>query len=141
MKTLSAKGSDVEKASDAERSPTMQDVSVLQHEEIVACGESPPDVPILASFWDVQLPALYWLDMAYEGSAWAPAIAIPMPYHHATRLELTNVGDFPALADHSNTKVRFTLELLSRDIRPSANQREWRTTYKARIVSVCIPVS
>jgi hypothetical protein len=93
----------------------------------------------LASYVDVQVPATYWVEMISDGGEWRPADHIPMPHHHATRLELVNLADFPALNAHHGERVRFTVEITSREIRQVPARGEWRATYHARIVGVCIP--
>ena len=104
-----------------------------------ACGDPPAGVPQLASYVDVKLPATYWVDMTWQDGEWRPAEHIPMPHHHATRLELTNAADFTSLVAHRSKRVRFTVEIASRDIRKVANRNEWRATYRARILGVCVP--
>ena len=47
-------------------------------------------MPQLGSYVDVKVPAKYWVDMTWQDGEWRPAEHIPMPHHHATRLELTN---------------------------------------------------
>jgi hypothetical protein len=63
-----------------------------------------------------------------------------MPHHHATRLELTNVAAFPALAHHRDSRVRLTVDIRSRDTRKVPNRNEWRATYAATIVDACVPL-
>ena len=87
----------------------------------------------------VQVPATYWVEMISDGNEWRPAEHIPMPHHHATRLELVNLADFPALAARQGERLRFTVEIASREIHQVSGRREWRATYHARIVAVCIP--
>ena len=96
-------------------------------------------MPQLASYVDVKVPAKYWVDMTWQDGEWRPAEHIPMPHHHATRLELTNVLEFASLSANRNKRVRFTVEIASRDIRKVADRNEWRTTYRARILSLCVP--
>ncbi len=104
-----------------------------------ACGDPSAGVPQLASYVDVKVPAKYWVDMTWQDSEWRPAEHIPMPQHHATRLELTNVADFASLATHRDKRVRFTVEFASRDVRKVPGRNEWRATYRARILGVCVP--
>jgi hypothetical protein len=40
---------------------------------------------------------------------------------------------------HRGDRVRFTLDVTSRDIRQVARRSEWRATWFARIVGVCLP--
>lgn len=98
-----------------------------------------PEIRHLQSYWDVQLQAVYWIDLVFNGTEWWPETTLPMPHHHATRLELTNMADFPALAAHQASRVRFTLEVTTRDIQQVPGRHQWRVTYHARIVGVCAP--
>jgi hypothetical protein len=103
------------------------------------CAEPPAGVPQLASYVDVKVPAKYWVDMTWQDGEWRPAAHIPMPHHHATRLELTNVTEFAALARHRDKRVRLTVEVASRDIRKVPGRNQWRATYHARILALCVP--
>jgi len=103
------------------------------------CGESAPAVPRLASYVDLEIPATRWVDMISDGGEWQPEAHIPMPHHHASRLELANLGDFPDLAAHRGGRIRLTVEITSREVRQVPGRREWRATYHARIVAACIP--
>ncbi len=93
----------------------------------------------LKSYVDVEVPATRWVDMVSDGGDWRPADHIAMPHHHASRLELANVADFPALTAHQSGRVRFTVEITSREIHQVPGRREWRATYFARIIAVCVP--
>ena len=101
------------------------------------CEESA--VARLETYVDLAVPATRWVVMVSDGSAWRPADHVAMPHHHASRLELANVADFPALTAHQGGRVRFTVEITSREIHQVPGRGEWRATYFARIVSVCIP--
>jgi hypothetical protein len=96
-------------------------------------------VPQLASFIEVQVPARYWVDVRWQGAQWHPAEPLPMPHHHATRLELTNVATFPGLTKHRDARVRLTIDVRSREIHKVPNRNEWRATYTATIVDACLP--
>jgi hypothetical protein len=100
------------------------------------CEESA--VARLESYVDLQLPATRRVEMVSDGGDWRPADHIAMPHHHASRLELANVADFPALAARGG-RVRFTVEIMSREIHQVPGRREWRATYFARIIDVCVP--
>ena len=106
---------------------------------LAKCGAPPAGVPQLVSYNDVKVPARYWVDVAWHDGEWRPAGQLPMPHHHATRLELTNLGAFPALARHRDGRVRLTIDITSRDIRKVPSRNEWRATYAARIVEACRP--
>jgi len=122
-----------EEASDV-RSPR----TGVEHGGLPGCGDAAPGAPRLESYADVQIPATYWVDMTFDGGEWRPAAPIAMPHHHATRLVLTDVTDFAALADHQGERVRFTVEVTSREIHQVVGRRAWRATYYARILAACI---
>lgn len=107
--------------------------------KLARCPEPVPDVPRLDSYAALEVPATRWVEMVFDQGEWRPSARIAMPHHHATRLELTNVDDFPVLADHQGERLRFTVEVTSREIHQVAGRREWRATYRARIVAACIP--
>ena len=107
---------------------------------LAKCAGSPPaGVPQLASYNDVQVPGRYWIDVIWQDREWQPAEHLPMPHHHATRLELTNVAAFPALVRRRDGRVRLTIDITSRDIRKVPDRNEWRATYAATIVQACLP--
>ena len=64
----------------------------------------------------------YWVAVTWQDGEWRPADNLPMPHHHATRLELTNVAAFPSLAKHRDVRVRLTIDITSRDIRKVPNR-------------------
>jgi hypothetical protein len=123
---------------------------VLEHVSGLRPGEHKPvppwpdcdplaGVPGLDSYWNVKVPGKYWIDMVWNDNEWEPAEPIPMPLHHATRLELTNLSAFPSLVSHRGRRIRFTVEITARDIRSSGGARpEWRATYRARAIDTCI---
>jgi len=84
------------------------------------------------------MPATYWVDMIAPDNYWRPVKSIPMPYHHATGIELANQSAFLQPAGQA-TPVRFTIEITSRDITKVPDQYEWHTMYRARIIAVCAP--
>lgn len=92
----------------------------------------------LASFYSVDVRATYWIDMYNDGAGWQPIEPVPMPAHHATRLELTNTHHFPGLRRGGATaRARFVIQIHSRKIKPATAGRPWFTTYRARILDAC----
>ena len=92
----------------------------------------------LASFYSVDMRATYWIDMYDDGAGWQPIEPVPMPFHHATRLELTNAHHFPGLRRRGATaRARFVIQIHSRKIKPATAGRPWFTTYRARILDAC----
>jgi len=115
-------------------------VAITAHASgLPSCAEPPAGVPRLASYVDVKVPAKYWVDMTWQDGEWRPADHIPMPHRHATRLELSNVADFASLAAHRSKRLRFTIDIASRDIHKVPDRNEWRATYRGRILSLCVP--
>lgn len=106
-------------------------------------ASSDAGVPRLASFVAVEVPGTYWIDLVFAGSEWSLPGYIPMPHHHATRIELTNLAEHPVLssiaAAHAARPLRFTLELASREVTKVPGRDAWRATYLARILAVCAP--
>ena len=108
---------------------------------LATCGGPPAGVAQLTSYDDVEVPSRYWVEMTWRDGEWWPADNLPMPYHHATRLELTNIAAFPLLAKHRDGRVRLTIDITSRDIRKVPNRNEWRARYTASIVRACVPAA
>jgi hypothetical protein len=106
---------------------------------LAACQKMSAEIPQLRSYAGVKIPGTYWLDMICEEDAWRPADAIGMPLHHASRLELSGLASFPALTAHRHERVRFTIELTSREIFKVPDRSQWRATYHARVVGLCLP--
>lgn len=106
--------------------------------ELRRCDGTPPLAPRLESYVGVQVPGRYWLEMVFRDGEWQPAQPLAMPSHHATRLELTNLAEFARLAGHQPQKVRVTLDIISREVTQVAGRHQWRVTYEARIVQVCL---
>jgi hypothetical protein len=98
----------------------------------------PPAVAKLASYLDVRVPDVYWIEMVHGDHGWVPSETLRMPYHHATRLELTNLDGFPQLAGGAAGRVRFVVEITARDIRHDPDRATWFTTYHARILESCV---
>ena len=86
--------------------------------------------PQLTSYLDVRIPDTYWLDLVRGEHGWEPAVRLPMPHHHATRLELANAD---VLGDA--TRARVTIEITGREIRHDPARATWFVTYHARIVA------
>ena len=102
------------------------------------CGEVPREVARLESFENVRGPAQYWGEMAFDGTEWRPAQTVAIPPHHATRLQLSNAAEFP-LSGYQGKRLRFTVEVTSREVQPVPDRHEWRATYFARITNACLP--
>lgn len=92
----------------------------------------------LASFYSVALRRTYWIDMYDDGAGWQPIEHVPMPHHHATRLELTNAAAFLDRRVRRGTRrARFIIQIRAREIRPASAGRPWFTTYRAHVLEAC----
>lgn len=104
------------------------------------CPAEPADpsaqTPAL-SLIDLEYDAPYHLLVARESGEWVAAERLPMPRHHASRIDWRNLADFPALADATG-RLRFTLKIEERAIQRVA-ERRWDARYTAVIVAVCRP--
>ncbi len=99
----------------------------------------PTSLAQLDSWSTAKVPGVYWLDVQRASHGWEPAERIPMPQHHATRLELTNVAEMPLLGGPTGARARIVVELTDRDIQHDAQRSTWFATYRARVVEVCAP--
>ncbi len=68
-----------------------------------------------------------------------PIASIAMPDRHASRLEYTNLADWPVLEQAANTVLRIGFTYLDRHIAKLPQRLQWRATYRARIQEVCRP--
>lgn len=101
------------------------------------CPTSADQPPELTSYLEANVPGRYWIDLAVRDGDWQPASALPMPRHHASRLELDNLAQFPELSRGDLRRVRATVELVARDVRQVPGQHQWRATYHAKLLAVC----
>jgi hypothetical protein len=107
------------------------------------CG--PPETPALTSYLDVTagdgIARHVEVTRDAHNGVWAPAEHVEMPLHHATAIRWTNLDDLPFLADAATERLRFAFVLLTRDTEQVAGEHRWRTTYTARVESVCAVTS
>lgn len=92
----------------------------------------------LASLSNVELPGTYWIDMYDDGAGWQPVDPLPMPHHHAARLELTNAADFSDRFGRGTRRARFFIEVRSRRIRSATAGRPYLATYRAHVLDLCV---
>jgi hypothetical protein len=105
--------------------------------QLPTCDAPPPtDVAKLESYVDLTVPSRYWVEMVWQDGEWWPAEHIPMPHHHATRIDLTNVAAFIP-PRHRTGRVRLVVEIASRSIRKLPSRNEWRVTYSAKVLGAC----
>lgn len=110
------------------------------------------DVEELRQWWHVWQrlrPARAWSsgqhalepDVAYVANfrldtGWQPVETLPMPRHHAARIELANLDDFGHLRFGIWKEARITFRLLKSEVQPIDPPRRWNTIYTAEILRV-----
>lgn len=110
------------------------------------------DVEELRQWWHVWQrlrPARAWSsgqlalepDVAYVAdfrldTGWQPVEMLPMPRHHAARIELANLDDFGQLRFGRWKQARVTFRLLKTDVQAIDPPRRWNTIYTAEILRV-----
>jgi hypothetical protein len=69
---------------------------------------------------------------------WHTVVKLRVPYHHAARIEWTNLDEYPSLEKQGARMQRHWIrfELVSREVVKLASQERWNTTYRCRIVAV-----
>lgn len=102
----------------------------------------PPCGPTAAPALDyrhLEIGAAYHVVVVQSGDEWLPADSVPMPMHHATRIEWQNPGVITALGPAASGRLRFTFTVDARDIRQVPDRRAWRVTVRATITDICAP--
>ena len=107
---------------------------------VVTASPCPADPGVAAlDYNEVEIGGSYFVDVEQHAGEWAPAGHVPMPHHHATRIEWTNPERIAELGPAATGRLRFTLTVESREIRPVPGRQEWRVTVQARITAICAP--
>jgi hypothetical protein len=113
---------------------------------IAACPTA-PTATHLDDYAQATDGARYWVDVTRVPTTgeWLPTPLPRMPRHHASRLELRNLAAHPALARAAARAggqamtLRFVFDLLAHHIESVSSQHQWRGTYEASVVDVCLP--
>lgn len=87
----------------------------------------------------VEIGARYFVDVTLQGGEWAPAEHVPMPLHHATRIEWANPEKIAELGAAATGRLRFTFTAEARDISQVPGRHAWRVVLTARITAICRP--
>lgn len=92
----------------------------------------------MSSYYEIEVPGTYWVDMNFEpkSGSWKVARRIRMPEDYSTRLRFTNVREYSQLASYRDRRIRFTVELQSRQVR-KVDEVSWLATYSAKVVGLC----
>lgn len=96
---------------------------------------TPPPPPL--DYNDIANGRTYTVDVAESSGEWRPADHIPMPMHHATRIEWTNPAALSDLGPAATGRLRLAVRIESRDIQQLSGRREWRVIVRAHIAAVC----
>lgn len=107
--------------------------------ELRSCAEG--STPRLEDYALVADGRRYFVDVTRDPSTgeWQPTPLPRMPHHHASRLSLRGLTDYPGLLTLGDERPRFVIELLSHTIEQVPGRHEWRAEYVARVVEVCVP--
>lgn len=76
--------------------------------EMPPCQASRGDVLALESLGSIAEGQRYTIDVIWEEEGWSPPTTLPMPDHHASRLEWLGLEAFPSLEGHKGGPVRFS---------------------------------
>lgn len=98
---------------------------------------SPEGIPRLTSAHELEVPGDYWFEACLEHGQWMPVPALAVLPHHAVRIDLTNLDDFPELAAHAGDRMRFEVHVVARELRVvDSRSHAWRNTLRAQIRGV-----
>lgn len=80
-------------------------------------------------------------DVAYVGdfrlgAGWEPLRALPLPLHHAGRIDFVNLDDFGALRFGLWRQARVTFRVVKAEVTAAPGGAAWRTVYSAEILRV-----
>jgi hypothetical protein len=69
---------------------------------------------------------------------WRTVVPLRIPFHHAARIEWTNLSDFPQLNQAKNVdcKRRIVFKVIAQEAVKVAGRYRWNTTYECRIIAV-----
>jgi len=108
---------------------------------VSSCMTVPSSATELTSYHDARLTdgTRYFVDVVRNPRAddWSPVRWIDMPRHHSTAIDWLDLATFPGLDSLRDETLRFTFELVSREITHAPEQNRWRALYHARVLEVC----
>jgi hypothetical protein len=69
---------------------------------------------------------------------WRAVVPLRVPFHHAARIEWTNLPEFPQLnkAKRDGCRRRIIFKVIARETVKVAGRYRWNTTYQCRIIAV-----
>jgi hypothetical protein len=70
--------------------------------------------------------------------AWRTVVALRLPFHHAARIEWTNLREFPQLnkVKNDDCKRRIVFKVVAQETTKVAGLYRWNTTYQCRVIAV-----
>jgi hypothetical protein len=73
-----------------------------------------------------------------EVEKWRTVVPFRIPFHHAVRIEWTNLSEFPQLnkAKNDDCQRRLVFKVVRRKTTKVSGQERWNTTYECRIIAV-----
>lgn len=78
------------------------------------------------------------LVMCDKDEEWRAVVPLRIPFHHAARIEWTNLREFPQLSKGKNDDCqrRIVFKVVARETVKVYGQYRWNTTYECRIIAV-----
>jgi hypothetical protein len=73
-----------------------------------------------------------------EVEKWRTVVPFRIPFHHAVRIEWTNLSDFPQLdkAKNDDCRRRIVFKVIARETVKVSGRDRWNTTYECKIIAV-----
>jgi hypothetical protein len=100
---------------------------------------TPERVPRLDSYVGIAPQSEFYVDVKWEEpGGFVPATPIKMPLHHSSRLEWTNLEQWPVLRQRREQVLRIRFKYLGEKI---PDQNRWSVTYSAEIEDICLASS
>lgn len=103
---------------------------------------TPERVPRLDSYLGIAPRSEFYVDVKWEEpGGFVPATPIKMPLHHSSRLEWTNLKQWPTLRQRHERVLRIRFKYLGAKIEKIPDQNRWSATYSAEIEDICLAPS
>ena len=73
-----------------------------------------------------------------EVEGWRTVVPFRIPFHHAVRIEWTNLSEFPQLdkAKNDDCQRRLVFKVIKKETTKASGQNRWNTTYECKIIAV-----
>jgi hypothetical protein len=100
---------------------------------------TPERVPRLDSYIGIAPQSEFYVDVKWEKpGGFVPTTPIKMPLHHSSRLEWTNLEQWPVLRQRHEQVLRIHFKYLGAKIEKIPDRNRWSATYSAEIEGICL---